>query len=180
MNSGRPYTWERAEIVFFDYFWNISQTQRTKETGHRHLPHHTVVRALFISYRLLVPVIKSNTSSSLTYHFLRADSFCVLMQVNKLWKIHENTVSFETPPSPKIYHKWILQTPTYLSNRFIWRVFHWPSKSTSPTNLVFPVRGSWIWLMPTSITAAPSLTISVVINCGIPGIINTYLITLAR
>lgn len=43
-----------------------------------------------------------------------------------------------------------------------------PSKSTSPTSLSFPVKGSCILLMPTSMTAAPSLIISAVMRLGIP------------
>lgn len=45
---------------------------------------------------------------------------------------------------------------------------HSPSKSTSPMSRTFPVLGSWTRLMPTSMTAAPSLTISAVISPGTP------------
>lgn len=43
-----------------------------------------------------------------------------------------------------------------------------PSKSTSPMSRTFPVFGSWMRLMPTSMTAAPSFTMSAVIRPGIP------------
>lgn len=43
-----------------------------------------------------------------------------------------------------------------------------PSKSTSPMSRTFPVFGSCMRLMPTSMTAAPSFTMSAVIRPGIP------------
>lgn len=45
---------------------------------------------------------------------------------------------------------------------------HLPSKSTSPMRRIFPVLGSWTRFMPTSMTAAPSLTILAVISPGTP------------
>lgn len=45
---------------------------------------------------------------------------------------------------------------------------HLPSKSTSPIRRSLPVTGSWTRLMPTSITTAPSFTISAVIKRGTP------------
>lgn len=45
---------------------------------------------------------------------------------------------------------------------------HLPSKSTSPMRRILPVLGSWMRFMPTSMTAAPSLTILAVISPGTP------------
>lgn len=45
---------------------------------------------------------------------------------------------------------------------------HLPSKSTSPMRRIFPVLGSWMRFMPTSMTAAPSLTILAVMSPGTP------------
>lgn len=50
-----------------------------------------------------------------------------------------------------------------------------PSKSTSPTSLLFPVTGSCTLFIPTSITAAPSLIMSAVMRFGIPdGSVSTH------
>lgn len=54
-------------------------------------------------------------------------------------------------------------------NRFCKAKFwHLPSKSTSPMSRTLPVLGSWMRFMPTSMTAAPSFTMSAVISPGTP------------
>lgn len=65
---------------------------------------------------------------------------------------------------------WKLKTIHQFCKRKSWHELfdYLPSKSTSPMSRTLPVLGSWMRLMPTSMTAAPSFTMSAVISPGTP------------
>lgn len=61
-----------------------------------------------------------------------------------------------------------MRKPPFLKNMTRYVLDYLPSKSTSPISRSFPVFGSWMRFMPTSMTAAPSFTISAVMSPGTP------------